>query len=196
MMSSTPGTGPSAGDFTCVVSAWSAHERELRGFLRHQLGDEPAAEDLLQDIFVKALRQGRLFCSLDQPRAWLFKVARHAVIDRARAQRPLVPIEPIADDLAAPVPDSPQPIDALAGCVGRVLNELPSRDAEILRACDLDGMSQRIFAEAHGLSLPATKARLQRARLRLRRKLTQACQVSFDPDGSVASHVPRPPSAD
>jgi hypothetical protein len=40
----------------------------LGGFLRHHLPDEYAAEDLLQGVFVKAMRQGEGFCTLDNPR--------------------------------------------------------------------------------------------------------------------------------
>jgi RNA polymerase sigma-70 factor, ECF subfamily len=69
-------------------------------------------------------------------------------------------------------------------------------DAAILRACDLEGQTQRDFAETLNLSLPATKSQLLRARQRLRDRLTTACQVRFEPDGSVADHVPARPSID
>jgi len=42
----------------CVIEAWSNYEGELRGFLVHQLHDHPLAEDLLQDVFLKALAEG------------------------------------------------------------------------------------------------------------------------------------------
>ena len=52
------------------------------------------------------------------------------------------------------------------------------------------------FADAAlrlGLSLPAAKSRVQRARLRLRAQLAEACQVTFDDKGKVCCFVPRPP---
>ena len=84
------------------------------------------------------------------------------------------------------------PIDALADCLSRTLGELSAEDAAILRACDLEGQTQRAFAQAQGLSLPAVKSRLLRARQRLRERISQACQVRFEADGSVGAHVPRP----
>lgn len=179
----------------CVSRAWAAHEAELRGYLRHQLPDEHAAEDLLQDVFVKAMRQGERFCSLDNPRAWLFRVARHALIDRARVARPQVALDEVAHAIEAPVAEPVAPVDALSGCVARVLAELSPEDAAVLRACDLEGMTQREFAERHGLSLPAAKSRLLRARQRMRDRLTTACKVRFDADGCVSGHVPRPDPA-
>jgi len=182
-----------AGAFGCVARAWEAHEAELRGYLRHRMAHAEAADDVLQDVFVKAMRQGRAFCALDNPRAWLFQVARNAVVDRMRVSQTL---EPLTDEMAESTPLSAEPIapiDALAGCVMRTLAELSPEDAAILRACDLEGQTQIAFAQAHGLGLPATKSRLLRARQRLRERLTQVCQVRFEPDGSIASHVPRPP---
>jgi RNA polymerase sigma-70 factor (ECF subfamily) len=178
--------------FACVARAWQAHEGELRGYLRHRLADAGAADDVLQDVFVKALRQGQGFCTLDNPRAWLFQVARNALVDRARTSHPA---EPLPDDLAqtAALPeDAPAPVDALADCLTRTLAELAPDDVAVLRACDLQGQTQREFAAAQGLSLAAAKSRLLRARQRLRERLTQACQVSFEPDGRVGDHVPRP----
>jgi len=179
--------------FACVSSAWQAHEGELLGYLRHRLSDADAADDVLQDVFVKAMRHGQGFCALDNPRAWLFQVARNALVDRARTAHPMEPLPEGPDEAAAPPEEPLAPVDALANCLVRSLSELSEDDATILRACDLEGQAQREFADAHGLSLPATKSRLLRARQRLRDRLTTECQVRFEADGSVASHVPRPP---
>lgn len=179
-------------DFACVSAAWQAHEGELLGYLQHRLSDADAADDVLQDVFVKALRHGRGFCMLDNPRAWLFQVARNALVDRVRTAHPMEPLPEGPDEAAAPPEETLAPVDALAGCLVRSLSELSEDDAAILQACDLNGQTQREFADAHGLTLPATKSRLLRARQRLRDRLTKACQIRFEPDGSVASHVPRP----
>ena len=66
------------GSFPCVVSAWTLHEAGLRAYLRHRLGDPAAADDVLQDVFVKTMQHQAAFCSLESPRAWLFQVARNA----------------------------------------------------------------------------------------------------------------------
>lgn len=194
-MSQTPPATRFDGSFACVAAAWQAHEAEPRGYLRHQGLDAHAADDLLQDVFVKAMRQGQRFCSLDQPRARLFQVARNALVDRVRVSKPHVPLDEGGLGVEAPLPDPLAAVDALAGCVARVLGELSREDAAILRACDLDGQTQRDCAERNGLSLPATKSRLLRARQRMRDRISTACQVRFDNDGSVSGHVPRPDPA-
>lgn len=182
---------PGMAGFACVSAAWQAHEGELRGYLRHRAADADTADDVLQDVFVKAMRQGQGFCTLDNPRAWLFQVARNALVDRARTEHPH---EAYTDEMAETAPldtEALAPVDALADCLSRTLGELAEDDQHILRACDLEGQTQRAFAQAHGLSLPATKSRLLRARQRLRDRLTRVCQISFEPDGKVCGHAGR-----
>ncbi len=172
--------------FDCVLRAWRAHEAELLAFLARHAADAESAQDVVQEVFVKAMRQGRGFCSLDNPRAWLFQVARNALVDSGRLQRATAEL---SDDLAAPPAEERAPVDALDTCIARNLPFLGDDDRDILQRCDLDGQTVRGYAESAGLSLPAAKARLLRARKRLREILVERCGVRFDADGSVCCHA-------
>jgi RNA polymerase sigma-70 factor (ECF subfamily) len=174
--------------FDCVLRAWREHEAELRGFLTRQTGDADAADDLLQDVFVKAMLQGQGFCVLDNARAWLFQVARHAIVDAARAARPRAEL---SDELPAAAPRR-DAVDELDGCLARGLQTLDEADRDIAQACDLDGRTVRAYAQDRGLSLAAAKSRLLRARRRLRDALMVHCGVRFDAQGQVCCHVPTP----
>ncbi len=174
----------------CVTDAWRRHEAELRRFLRHRHGDAAGAEDLLQEVFLRALGQGRGFCTVANPRAWLFQVARNLLVDRLRLAKPEVPLP---EDLAE-VPVAPPAVDALSACLPRVLAELSAEDREAITLCDLEGLTRQAFAERLGLTLPAAKSRVQRARARLRARLVEACQVRFDAAGQVCCFTPRPPA--
>jgi RNA polymerase sigma-70 factor, ECF subfamily len=177
---------------SCLLSAWKAQERALRGWLTHQLHDRALAEDLLQEVFLKALRQGERFCSIENARAWLFEVSRNTLADHLRRARETVelPTELYIDE------EAPPPIDGLVSCLPRVLSELSVEDREAIRCCDLEGLSQADFAHQLGLTLPAAKSRVQRARVRLKEQLTRACQVNFNEQGEVCCFKPRPPLAD
>jgi RNA polymerase sigma-70 factor (ECF subfamily) len=173
--------------FECVLNAWRDHESELLGYLVRRVSDKHQADDLLQEVFLRALKSGQGFCGLDNPRAWLFQVARNALVDQRRLERRAVPLP---DDLAEESEDG-RPVDALSDCMARVLSELPPADREILQQCDIAGVTQQAFADAHGLTLSAAKSRILRARRRLRETMVKNCQVRFDGDGKVCSHVPR-----
>ena len=175
------------GPFACALVAWRAHHREIKTYLLHRLSDPATADDLLQDVFLRTLRHGQAFCRIDNQRAWLFEVARNAVTDQLRAAKPQVELP---DDLPQDVLQ-PEPVDALAGCMERVLNELAEADADVIRRCDLQGMKLQAYADARGLTLPGVKSRIQRARRRMQDMIVRNCQVQFDEAGRVCCHVPR-----
>lgn len=173
----------------CLNAAWKQHAPELRAWLNRRMAVPQDVEDLLQDVFLKALRQGQQFCQVQQPRAWLFEVTRNALADRLKLRREWVELP---EDLPQIVAQD-DTVDQLSACLPRVLSELSALDRQAIVLCDLQGMRQADYAAQAGLSLSAAKSRLQRARQRLRERMASACQVRFDEAGHVLDFVPRPP---
>ena len=171
--------------FECILHAWREHEAELRHFLTGRASSPEAAEDLLQDVFLKAMAEGYNFCELANARAWLFRVARNRLIDTHRTARTTVDLTEV--DAREPQASN-NPITELQACISRNLPLLAREDREIIEACDLEGVPQKAYAGEHGLTLPATKARIQRARQRLREKLMEHCRVILDEQGRVCCH--------
>jgi len=171
----------------CLMKAWKKHEHELYCWLIRQTGNQADTDDLIQETFLRAIRQQGKFCAIVNARAWLFEVARHLVIDKSRRQRPCLPLH---DDVS--IPDNiPETVDSLAGCLSRILDKMTEADRTILTLCDLEGMKQADFADRNGLTLAATKSRLSRARERLHQKLSRDCQVRLDESGRVCCFTPR-----
>lgn len=174
----------------CVLNAWGQHESELRGFLVRRLNNQEVAEDLLQDTFVKAIAEGSRFCELDNPRAWLYRVARNILVDHLRRKNRF--IDDLPDHLPYEAPITAA-VDDLSQCLPRALDALAGKDAEAITLCDLEGMNQADYAKLIGISVPGAKSRVQRARARLKQQLKTACQVRFDESGSVCCFTPREP---
>ena len=172
--------------FRCVAAAWQAYERDLIQFLIHQTGQNSQAQDLLQEVFLKAMKQGTKFCALENPRAWLFQVARTTLIDHNRRSAPWYELP---EDLPESLPDKPAPVVELDQCIARNIPRLSEQDRCIIECCDLHGQTVKLFAEQHHLSLAAAKSRLLRARQKLRTALIQNCGVRFDEQGQVCCHI-------
>lgn len=168
----------------CILTAFEQYEAELRGFLTRQSGDAALAEDVLQDVFVKALGEGAAFCSLENSRAWLFRVARNRLVDVWRRTRPT---EALDEQLAAEAPEIPA-VESLSECVPFALQDLRPEDREAIELCDLQGMAQADYAERLGISLSGAKSRVQRARKRLKDALHQRCAVRYDEQGQVCCY--------
>lgn len=174
----------------CLLKAWQTTQKELLAYLRHRLDSVPEAEDLLQEVFLRALRQGQRFCAVNQPRAWIFQVARNALADRLRVHRENLPLPEV---LASENHDASDAVDDLSQCLPRVLSELKPADRLAIELCDLGGAPQQVLAEHLGISLSGAKSRLQRARQRLKERMESACQVRYNESGHVESFTPRPP---
>ena len=165
----------------CITNAWDRHEQELRRFLYSRLKDADVAEDLLQDVFLKALAENSQFCTLENTRAWLFRVTRNRLIDYYRTRH-------IHEEAPTELPREPvsvEPVANLSRCLPEALRRLSAEDREAIELCDLDGMTQSEFAALKGLSTPGAKSRIQRARRRLRESLKTGCNIIFDEQGKV-----------
>ena len=165
----------------CVTTAWQNHEAELRAFLQSRLNDSHQAEDLLQDVFIKALAEGRQFCDLENSRAWLFRVAKNQMIDYQRTRKEH---DDLPEQVSEPKTES-APVANLSMCLPVALKEMNAEDQEIIQHCDLEGMNQADYAKLKGLTLAGAKSRIQRARQRLKEQLKITCHIIFDDKGNV-----------
>ena len=151
----------------CIITAWGKHEAELRGGLTQQTGNQALAEDILQETFLRAMTEAAKFCSLDNPRAWLYRVARNQLIDDSRRYATRHQVDELTDDLPDDIEEIPA-VKTLDICLPSALNKLTPVDRDAIQRCDLDGELQAEYADSKGLTLSAAKSRLQRARQRLK----------------------------
>ncbi len=138
-----------------------AYTRQMFG------GSRQDAEDALQDVFLRAYAALR---ANDRPialRAWLYRVAHNRCIDQLR--RPLPAPLDVFEVTRAPVSDpliEAERREDLQQLVKDV-RRLPAQQRSVLLMRELEGLSYVELADAHGLSLPAIKSLLVRARMGL-----------------------------
>ncbi len=79
---------PGLSDEDAVGAAYAAHGAEIYRFLLRGLGDAGAAQDVVQETFLRAWRARERFDpELASLRVWLFAIARNAMLDHARASK-------------------------------------------------------------------------------------------------------------
>ncbi len=148
------------------------HDRyrpRLVAYTRQMLADSTAdAEDAVQEIFVRAysgLRANRRELAL---RAWLYRVAHNRCIDELRRPQ-TVPTEEISPTAAGAGPDpvaQTEQRDALRRLIADV-QRLPDQQRSALLMRELGGMTYADVSGALGVSVPAVKSLLVRARIGL-----------------------------
>lgn len=167
-----------APSWTCIERAKHAYEPSLRTWLGGMGTDASVVDDVIQDVWLRAMEHQRTFCSLSYTKAWLFRVAHNLVIDQWRSAKTY----PLDVDLLEEIPLAETKNHALERCLTHRLALLKAEDRTILEACELGGMRLNDYARIHDLSLSAAKSRLARARKRLRKALEQGCAHALEAD--------------
>ena len=145
------------------------YRQRLFGYVRQMLSrhSRQDAEDVLQDVFVRAYGALRSDEREINVRAWLYRVAHNRCIDHLRRPRPAASeiFEMSRTPLLDPV-DEAQRRDDLKRLVSDVAR-LPEQQRSALLMREMDGMSYADLAAALDVTVPAVKSLLVRARVGL-----------------------------
>jgi RNA polymerase sigma-70 factor (ECF subfamily) len=167
---------------------WSDLGERLRRFIGKRVSDAHAVDDITQDVLLKLQSQLGDLPPDDKLPAWLFRVARNAIVDyyRSRAVREHVDVtdhEPVAATMEAD--DQADAAAELTPCLLRMVELLPEPYREALKLADFQGRGQQEVADLMGISLSGAKSRVQRARTMLREMIYDCCQITRDGRGNV-----------
>ena len=134
-------------------------------------GNRPDAEDVVQEVCVRAYTHLATLRTLEQPKSWLLKIAYRVFVDGAR-RRARSPVRASGADFDATCSsDDASPEERVEGELAerRVLTALAKLDREqrALLALHVEGYSLPELEAMTDLSTDVLKARLYRARVRL-----------------------------
>ena len=132
-------------------------------------GEPAAAEDLVQDTMLKAIRAWDSFRPGSNARAWLVTILRNQFINGWRSDKRA----PAGVDMAA-IPEPPDPRDPdpegrffselVDEEVLRAVDALPDEFREVLVLSDMEGLPYADIAESLGIPVGTVKSRLFRGR--------------------------------
>ena len=154
-----------------VAGIYDGHQRELFTFALRSCRDREAAEDLVQEAFMRLIVEIEAGRTPLMVRAWLYRVVANLAVSRGRrasvAQRQAGAL--VSDgsvdgpELTYLEQERNTDLDVLLGELGP-----DARTALLMAASGFNGME---IAEAIGRSANATRAMMCRARLRLRHRI-------------------------
>jgi RNA polymerase sigma-70 factor (ECF subfamily) len=174
---------------TELEQAWNDVASQLRGYIRARVADHFAAEDILQEVYLKAHKSmGRLDGAANL-QGWLFQIAKNAMIDHFRGTKESEPVDEKlpAEELSV----EPREVERLKESFSRMISNLPKPYREAVRMADLEGRTQKEVAERLGISVSGAKSRVQRGRQLLKRDLMECCEFEFDRRGAIIDYKPK-----
>jgi len=164
------------GDEEAFAGLVMLHADRVLGALRRFGLDASEADEVAQEVFLRAWRGLPRFEGRSQFSTWLYRIAFNEAQRRlARRPPPRAEADPDRDDPVVSLPESPnlgpeaQTLDhEFEQTLERALEQLPMewRAAVVLR--DIEGLSTHEAAEIVGVGEAAFKSRLHRGRMQLR----------------------------
>ena len=165
----------SADAFRLLVERY---QRPILSLITRMVHDPALAEDLAQEVFVKAYHKLRTYDPRRKLSSWLFKIAHNTAIDQLRrASLKIVPLEATASDgeesweiLPADEKQGPGQRAERAETMAQLetaLGRLSPTYREILLLRFREGLAYHEIAEVTGLAMGTVKVQLHRARKKL-----------------------------
>jgi RNA polymerase sigma-70 factor (ECF subfamily) len=184
------------GDIGAFESLVKRYDRNVFRIAQHITQNREDAEDVVQDAFLKAYSNLGQFQGQSKFYTWLVRIAVNEALMRLRRRRPerMVSLDEDVkteeDSMPREIADwSPNPEQQytqgeLKDILSRTIQGLPASFRTVFVLRDVEGLSTEETADALGLSIPAVKSRLLRARLQLRERLNKYFKKRRDGDGT------------
>ena len=143
----------SGGDVTAFGLLYDRHVDAVYRYVYYRVRDDAEAEDLTSDVFMRALKAMPRYEPRQAFLAWLYRIARNAVIDRARRGGRQVSYEdaiehPTADQIVEP--DAELLAHSDSDALRAALTKLTPLQQEVLVLRFLEGFSTQEIARIVG----------------------------------------------
>jgi RNA polymerase sigma-70 factor (ECF subfamily) len=183
------------GDVSAFEQLVRKYDRNVFRIANHITQNREDAEDVVQDAFLKAFTNLGQFQGQSKFYTWLVRIAVNEALMRLRRRRPerMVSLDEDIntgeDTIPREVADwSPNPEQLynqseLREILQKTIQGLPPSFRTVFVLRDVEGLSTEETADALGLSIPAVKSRLLRARLQLRERLNKYFKKQRGGDG-------------
>ena len=142
------------------------HHLAIYRYLLRMTGSRDTAEELTQDVFLRAIQKAGAYEERSHERAWLFRIARNLRIDGVRRERRAPDVSSIADD--EPSQSAQQ---ALRLSLLEALAMVSDEEREAFVLAEVVGLSYAEIAGVCAATPAAIRSRIYRARMQLRAAL-------------------------
>jgi RNA polymerase sigma-70 factor (ECF subfamily) len=179
------------GDQDALEVLYERYSRAVYSFSLRIVGDAQVAEEILQEVFVRAWQQGGSFqAARGSLITWLLSITHNLSIDevRRRKRRPQKAEAEEPETILASLPDEGSDVEeevwlsSLRVSIQEALQQLPAAQREAIELAYFQGLTQREIAEVLGEPLGTIKTRMRLGMLKLREQLGPMVSEQAEPN--------------
>jgi len=167
-----------AGDVSAFEQLMRKHQKSVINTIYRFIGNRADAEELAQEVFLKAYNSVQKYKPKAKFSTWLYKIVTNLCLNELRRKRfEMVSLDDLAEETNDVIDAEQIPPDIalerkeLAFCVKKSVELLPEKQRMALILREYDGLSYKEIAEVMGCSVVSVQSRLQRAKANLKEKL-------------------------
>ncbi len=183
-----------AGEYEAFEAIFRRYVAQVHRQVFKLIGNEAETEEVVQEVFLAVHQKIRTFRGDSAFSTWLYRLTMNVGLTRLRKRKRnrevylddyLPRFQEDGHHQVRPVVNWGDELDLrlekeeLQRLIREALDQLPPVDKAVIVMSDLEGLSNREIGEGLGLSIPAVKSRLHRARLFLRGRL--AASLGYSP---------------
>lgn len=152
-----------------IFNIWEAHRHNLRNYVGKRVHNVDDADDIMQSVLIKVTDYCERKNDVRHIKAWIYRIAQNTIIDFYKRSKRATNANLEQQYLYG----SHDYDENIYVWLDHFIDDLPTEYSIPLRLSDIEGRPQKKIAEQLGLTLTATKSRIQRARKKVRTKFDE-----------------------
>ena len=174
-----------------VSRIWEESRARLKNFIARKINNPADVEDVLQNVFCRIHQHIDRLEASEKLYSWVYQLTRHAIIDQYRQSKnqPAGAEEKMLEPAAEPADGEVE--EKVLNGLTPMIEDLPDKHREALLLTDIQGLTQKEFAEQLDLSFSGAKSRVQSARAELKNAPLECCHLEFNRAGRIVEYKQR-----
>ncbi|MDO6761687.1 sigma-70 family RNA polymerase sigma factor [Tamlana sp. 2_MG-2023] len=169
-----------------IYTIWETYQKDLKAYVQKRVSNTEDANDIVQSVLIKVTNYCTHKNNVTHIKAWLYKITQNTIIDyykKSNQTTSKVSFESL-DLLNHQAYD-----ENIFVWLHNFMNRLPKKYALPLYLSDIKELPQKEVAAQLGLTLTATKSRIQRARKMLKEKFEECGKIEASEHQLLSYHI-------
>jgi len=167
-----------------VTNIWAGFHKELKTFILNKTGNSADTDDILQEVFVKIIRNIDKVNQSENLRQYLYGIVRNTLNDHFKNQKTYCNDTEIKEQFSETEINSLNETIAEC-CIKPFINKLPDNYKQALLMTEFQSISQKELAGKLNISYSGAKSRVQRGKEKLKELILNCCAYQNDTYGNL-----------